>query len=336
MKFGIFDHVDSCGASLGQHIENRLRMVELYDRAGFHGYHVAEHHGTPLGFAPSPSVLMAAVAQRTKRIRFGPLVYILPLYHPLRLIEEVAMLDHMSGGRFMLGVGRGASPIETGFYGVATDEQRARYEESLEILLKGMSQDRLTHDGRFYKFDNVPMTARPLQQPHPELWYGGRSKESVAWAARNGINFVTLALDTGVREVTDIYRREWAAAGGAAASMPLVGVSRHIVVAASEAEAKATAQRAYTLWRDAFLKLWEEHGIRLAIDGLYPADWDQLEALRNGCAGTPEKVREFVAGEAERGGCNYVLSWFAFGDMSVAEVATSVDLFARHVMRAFN
>src|SRR5579863_192174 len=87
MKFGVFDHVDSTGTDLGTHLENRLKIAEAYDRCGIHGYHVAEHHGTPLGLAPSPSVFLSAVIQRTKRLRIGPLIFLLPLYHPLRLIE---------------------------------------------------------------------------------------------------------------------------------------------------------------------------------------------------------------------------------------------------------
>ena len=89
MKFGVFEHMDDSGVPLGEQIENRMRLVEAYDRWGFYAYHLAEHHGTPLGLAPSPGLFMAAVAQRTKRLRFGPLVYLLPLYHPLRLIEEI-------------------------------------------------------------------------------------------------------------------------------------------------------------------------------------------------------------------------------------------------------
>ena len=112
MEFGIFDHLDRTGASLADYYENRLKIVEAYDRAGFYAYHLAEHHATPLGMAPSPSVFLAAVAQRTRRLRFGPMVYAVPLYHPLRLIEEICMLDQMSGGRLELGFGRGASPIE--------------------------------------------------------------------------------------------------------------------------------------------------------------------------------------------------------------------------------
>jgi alkanesulfonate monooxygenase SsuD/methylene tetrahydromethanopterin reductase-like flavin-dependent oxidoreductase (luciferase family) len=185
MKFGVFDHVDDSGVPLAEHLENRLRLAETYDRLGFHGYHVAEHHGTPLGLAPSPGVFLSALSQRTSRILFGPMVFLLPLYHPLRLIEEVAMLDALSNGRFQIGVGRGVSPIELGFYGLDMAEQRGRYQETLEVLLQGLSSDELNYDGEFYKFDRVLMTIRPVQQPHPPLWYGVGSAESIKWCAHN-------------------------------------------------------------------------------------------------------------------------------------------------------
>src|SRR5215470_15309660 len=117
MKFGVFDHMDDAGVPLGQLYADRLRLIEAYDRAGLYGYHLAEHHATPIGCAASPGIFLSAVAQRTTRLRFGPLVYLLPFYHPLRLIEEVCMLDQMSGGRFQLGIGRGVSPFETAAYG---------------------------------------------------------------------------------------------------------------------------------------------------------------------------------------------------------------------------
>src|SRR4029079_16808302 len=115
MEFGIFDHLDRSPSSLADYYEERLAIVEVYDRAGFHAYHLAEHHATPLGMAPSPAVFLAAVAQRTRRLRFGPLVYILTLQSPLRAYEEICMLDQMSGGRLELGMGKGISPIELAF-----------------------------------------------------------------------------------------------------------------------------------------------------------------------------------------------------------------------------
>jgi alkanesulfonate monooxygenase SsuD/methylene tetrahydromethanopterin reductase-like flavin-dependent oxidoreductase (luciferase family) len=231
MKFGVFDHVDDSGLPLAGHLEARLRLAEAYDALGFHCYHVAEHHGTPLGLAPSPGVFFAAVSQRTTRLNFGPLVYLLPIYHPLRLVEEVAMLDALSNGRFQLGIGRGVSPIELGFYGLDMAEQRARFDETLAVLLAGLSSDVLEFEGQYYAYDRVPMALRPVQRPHPPLWYGAGSPDSIRWCAQNGVNMVTLALGDRVRQVTDLYRSEWQ---GGADAIPLMGISRHIVVADSD------------------------------------------------------------------------------------------------------
>src|SRR5579864_4038821 len=110
--------MDGTGSTLGDEYDDRLQLIEAYYRAGFYTYHLAEHHGTPLGLAPSPGVFLAAVAYRTRKLRFGPLVYLLPLYNPLRLIEEICMLDQISNGRFELGVGRGISPFELAYHGV--------------------------------------------------------------------------------------------------------------------------------------------------------------------------------------------------------------------------
>src|SRR5882757_10485480 len=144
MKFGVFDHMDRGGSDLGRQFDERLRLIELYEQAGFHAYHLAEHHATPLGMAPSPSVFLAAVAQRTKTLRFGPLVYTVNLYHPLRLIDEICMLDQMSGGRFMYGVGRGISPVEVGFYGVDFATGAAQFREAFEAIRIGLTEDELT------------------------------------------------------------------------------------------------------------------------------------------------------------------------------------------------
>src|SRR3954451_24505334 len=139
MKFGVFDHLDRNNLPLADYYEARLQIIESYDRSGFHAYHPAEHHATPIGEVPSPSVFLSAVAQRTKRLRFGPLVYALPLYHPLRMIEEICMLDQMSHGRLDIGFGRGSSPTEISYYGQDPDQAQAMYAEALEILVKGLT-----------------------------------------------------------------------------------------------------------------------------------------------------------------------------------------------------
>lgn len=104
MEFGIFDHLDASGIPIRRLYEERLTLIERAESLGFTRYHVAEHHGTPLGLAPSPSVWLASVIQRTSTMRIGPLVYVLPLYNPYRLAEEVAQLDQLSGGRLELAV----------------------------------------------------------------------------------------------------------------------------------------------------------------------------------------------------------------------------------------
>jgi alkanesulfonate monooxygenase SsuD/methylene tetrahydromethanopterin reductase-like flavin-dependent oxidoreductase (luciferase family) len=335
MKFGVFDHVDDSGVSFQQHLKNRLKIVEAYDRSGIHGYHVAEHHGTPLGYAASPSVFLAAVAERTKRIKIGPLIYILPLYHPLRLIEEICMLDNLSEGRVMLGMGRGISPIEAGFFGVPASEMQARYIEASDIVLKGLQSDTLTYQGKYYSFDNVPVTSRPIQKPHPELWYATRTPESFAWAGKAGVNTVTLAFDEQVKAMTNIYKKAWVGAGREIENLPLIGVSRHVVVADTDRQAKALAARAYKKWLSSFRKLWLDNGYAAPLTNLYPDTWEELEGLMNGCAGSPTTVRRYALEEAERCGTNYFVSWFAFGDLAVDEVIHSFELFSEHVMPAF-
>ena len=150
MKVGVFDHLDRNDLPLQAFYAERLKIVEAYDRYGFHAYHTAEHHATPLGLAASPSVFLAAVAQRTQRLRFGPLVYTLPLHHPLRLVEEICMLDQLSRGRFELGVGRGISPIETAYYGVDPALRQKIYLETLQVLRQALTGRTLSFHGEFY------------------------------------------------------------------------------------------------------------------------------------------------------------------------------------------
>jgi alkanesulfonate monooxygenase SsuD/methylene tetrahydromethanopterin reductase-like flavin-dependent oxidoreductase (luciferase family) len=194
MKIGVFDHFDADGGSLAALYEWRLKLVEAYDRTGIDIYHLAEHHSTPLGMAPSRSVFLSAVAQRTKRLRFGPMVYTLSLHHPLRVMEEICMLDQMSGGRVELGVGRGVSPLESAFYGVDPKQSRDIYVEVLDIVLKAFQTQTLDYEGKFHRFKGTPIVIAPLQKPHPPLWYGVLGPESADWPAQHAMNIATNAL----------------------------------------------------------------------------------------------------------------------------------------------
>lgn len=338
MKFGVFDHLDDSGLPLGEFYDNRLRLVEAYDRVGIHVYLTAEHHATPLGVAPSPSVFHSAVAQRTKRILFGPLVYTLALYHPLRLAEEICMLDHMSGGRFQLGVGRGISPYELGYYGVPNEEAQPRYLESYQVVMRALAlsqnADRaareLSFEGKYYQFKNVPLTLSPKQSPHPPLWYGIGNLDTVAWCVANRCNVVSNGPLEHVRKITDAYRAQWQAAGHSASSVPLMGTTRHMVIADSEQEATDIARAAYTRWYESFMLLWVKHGTKPGA--YFPSSWDELAGAGRALAGTPATVREKLAAQIETSGVNFVLTRFAFGELSFADSLRSVELFASEVM----
>jgi alkanesulfonate monooxygenase SsuD/methylene tetrahydromethanopterin reductase-like flavin-dependent oxidoreductase (luciferase family) len=335
MRFGVFDHLDDSGSPLQQHFEDRLKLVEAYDRAGFYGYHLAEHHNTPLGYAPSPSVFLAAVAQRTKKLKFGPMVYLLPLYHPLRLIDEICMLDQMSGGRFLYGVGRGISPVEVGFYGVNFDTGAEQFREAFEAIRIGLTEDELTYHGKFYDFDHVPIAMKPLQKPYPELWYGTSRPDSIPWAAERGAHIVTLRDTQAARAIIDLYKSEWEKRGRSQADLPLMGINRHIVVADSEPEARATARRGYRPWRRHMEHLWAKYDVPFPLAQSLPAEWDDLQDKGHAIAGTPAQVRDYVLNVTEAAGASYFVCDFAFGTITRDEAMRSVELFAREVMPAF-
>ncbi len=271
MEFGVFDHVDRARDDLHAYYEDRMRIVELYDEIGIDRYHVAEHHGTPLGMSASPSVYLAAVSQRTKNIRFGPMIFAAPLYHPLRLAEEICMIDQMSGGRFELGFGRGASPIEASFWNVEREEMEPVYQETNAIILDALQTGELNYNGKYYSFDRVPLCLEPRQKPYPPMWYGIHSVESAARVAREGFNVISLDSAEETGEYVDSYRAAWREKNGDAPE-PCIGISYFIVIAEDEDEALSVARRSYPVWHDSFNYLFRRNGT--VPRHQRPTDWD--------------------------------------------------------------
>jgi alkanesulfonate monooxygenase SsuD/methylene tetrahydromethanopterin reductase-like flavin-dependent oxidoreductase (luciferase family) len=329
MQFGVFDHLDRDDQALGDYYRARLAIIEAYDRLGFYAYHVAEHHGTPLGMAPSPGVFLAAVAQRTQRLRFGPLVYALPLYHPLRLIEEICMLDQLSGGRLEIGFGRGSSPTELVYYGQNPDEAQRRYAEALQLVVQGLTQKNLSFRGEFFDIDSVPMELEPLQKPHPPIWYGVHAPESAARAARQGLQVVSLDPPADTCRSFDAFRTAWREAHGEAA-LPLMGLGRFVVVAENDTQALAIARRAYPRWHDCFTHLRRKTNRINAHPR--PPTFDELAEVGQGIAGAPDKVIAELKRQIAETGTNYLVGQFVFGDLTLAEALSSIELFAKHVM----
>jgi alkanesulfonate monooxygenase SsuD/methylene tetrahydromethanopterin reductase-like flavin-dependent oxidoreductase (luciferase family) len=328
MDVGIFDHLDRRDVPLDELYESRLRLLEQYDAAGFFAYHLAEHHATPLGLAPVPGVFLAAASQRTRRIRLGPCVYILPLYDPVRLIEEICMLDQLTRGRFDLGVGRGIVPYEMAYFDLHHLETEEVYREALEVVLAGLTSDVLDHRGPRFTYRKVPMVLRPWQRPHPPLWYGLGHLEGAEWAATHRVHVITNHTAEAARPLFARYRDVWQRKHGDA-EMPKLGISRHVVVADTDARAEAWARAAYAVWYANLTKLWRDFG---AVPTRFARDFDEARQRGLAIAGAADRVRAAIEREVATSQCTYLVCRMMFGDLGEAEARTSIGLFAAEVM----
>ncbi len=324
ISVGVFDHMDSGDFPPHELYENRMKLIEAYDAAGFYGYHVAEHHQTSLGMAPSPGLFLAAVAARTTRIKLGPLIYIVPAYSPLRLIEEICMLDHLSKGRYQFGMGRGISPFETAYHGVRVEDSHAMYREAVDIVLKGLTQDTLSHEGKFWTYKDVPMVLRPYQAPHPPLWYGPSNEEGARTAGARKLNIVMNNPRQLARTLNDAYLDAYGAGGN-----PMRGLVRHIYVGATDAEALRIATPAYRRWKLSHVELWRRMG---SDNHLWPEQLGEAIAKDGAIVGSVETVAREINDAVAVSGCNYLVGRFAFGNMSYQDTRQSVDLFISQVM----
>jgi alkanesulfonate monooxygenase SsuD/methylene tetrahydromethanopterin reductase-like flavin-dependent oxidoreductase (luciferase family) len=333
MQFGIFDQNDRGPYPLGEQYEKRLQLIEFYDRAGFRTYHMSEHHSTPLSLTPSPSVFLGAAAQRTKRLRLGPLVYVLPVHHPLRLAEEICMLDHLSNGRLEVGVGRGASPHELEHFGVDPELAPAMYVEAYNVIKQALTRPQVNFKGKYYSFENVPIEMKPAQSPHPPFWYAVPMPDGAVWPAQNGLNIVCGGTVPAVRVITDRYRAEWAAAGNAPDAIPLLGINRFVVAADTDQEAMALGRRAWPPFYANFMKLWKQHGTQPRYAKI-PEDFDILVNHGAAIAGSPGSIRDQVRDMAGAAGASYFISQFSFGDLTHEEVLHSASIFASEVLPA--
>jgi alkanesulfonate monooxygenase SsuD/methylene tetrahydromethanopterin reductase-like flavin-dependent oxidoreductase (luciferase family) len=329
VKYGVMDHVDASGRAPHDHFEARLRFVETLDQVGFYSYHVAEHHGTPLGLAPSPNIYLSAVAQRTRQLRFGPMVYVAGLYHPMRLAEEICMLDQMSGGRLQLGMGRGAVGIEQEIYGIDPATMTKRYEESRDIVLTALSSTQVNFSGEFFQVRDFPMVLQSLQKPRPPIWYGLGHPEGAVWAAAVAANVMSLRPAAVARPALERYRQEWQKLGRAEQDLPFMGVCRHVVVAETDAEARAAARTAFPHWRASLSAIWDARKIAFPVP--LPTQWDELEAQGMAIAGSPERVAAYVREETAVAGGNFILCQMMFGDMPLEFAQHSARLFAFEV-----
>jgi alkanesulfonate monooxygenase SsuD/methylene tetrahydromethanopterin reductase-like flavin-dependent oxidoreductase (luciferase family) len=215
-SFGIFDSFNLGDSAPGPVIAGRLDFAVAAEAAGIGHYHVTEHHGTPLSVCPAPNLFLAALSQRTTRLRMGALVYVLPAHEPLRLAEEIAVLDQLTHGRLDVGVGSGVSPYELAYFGIDAGQARARYAETLDLVTRALATGRMTHAGTLLRDYDVELSVGPVQRPHPPLWYASSNTGTAEWAGAHDVNFIGRWNGGAFVPAAQAYWQAWEGRPGAA------------------------------------------------------------------------------------------------------------------------
>ena len=335
MRYALFDQVEQPGgAELHALYEGHIDLAVDAEQAGFESFHKSEHHHVPLDAAPSINLLLAALTQRTERLRIGSLVHLLPFYEPMRLYEELCMLDHLSKGRIDFGFGKGVSPPEHMLWRIDRTEIEERMAESLDIILSAMRQHsaegdgtRFTHRGKYWTYEDAPLEVGPYQQPHPPLWRPG----TLETAAAMGVNTIVAGPVPAAAESVRRYR-ELEQPGIAPEQATTVSVLRRLVIAPTDQEADARARRAWAAFDANLTKLFRRYDVWPPHVPSFKGDYDMGVATETVVAGSPARIAEHfrqIAQEVDTDHCMVCLSW---GDIDADEARTALGLFAEAVM----
>ncbi len=246
INFGTFLLMQSPSARSSKEIYARgVEMALAAETLGFNNVWLAEHHFSTYGYLSRPAQLATYIAAKTTRIRVGTAVIVVPLHHPLVIAEEIATLDLLSGGRLDVGLGRGYQPYEFERFGLELESGRARWEESIDILLKAFEGQPFSYDGKLFKIPETTVFPQPLQQPRPPIWITAQSPESVEAAVRRGFNVLTGGFGVPIERMAEFRRLFDRLVGEFKPPHPLrVGVQRAVYVAESQADARAAAEEA--------------------------------------------------------------------------------------------
>jgi len=344
MKVGLFDHIEHGERPTAQLFDERLKFIQAADEAGFYCLHLAEHHQTPLNMVPVPGVFLGAVARLTRKIKMGPLVYLLPLYSPLRMIDEICMLDHLSHGRAEIGVGRGVSPFELKYHKIEHDQSREIFIDAYRCIAKGLTMDVLSYKGPHYEYDNVPIALRPLQQPHPPFWYGSSGAEGSTWAGEEGLHFVTLGPNQFAKDNIETFKKAFARRGGKAAQPKpefsggvALGVQRHIFVDETDEKARAWGKPAMENHLANINWIRNRHGVTATaarMKNVRGQNFEECVEEGTAIAGSPKTVLAAIEKQAKEIGFNYLLAYLFLGAMSAENAMRSLKLFTAEVMPA--
>jgi alkanesulfonate monooxygenase SsuD/methylene tetrahydromethanopterin reductase-like flavin-dependent oxidoreductase (luciferase family) len=353
MKFGLFFQApEADGQTHAERYGEMFELIALAETLGFDVAWLAElHFGGAFSLLANPLVMVPVIAARTRRIRIGTAVTLLPLQHPLSCAEQAATADVLSGGRLEFGVGRGSIPSQFHGFRVSVAENRARFDEALEIIRLAWTQERFSFHGRFFEFDDVRVIPKPIQQPHPPLYQVCVSKDGIENTALRGWPMLNSVLTGPVDQLVanrDTYRATLEKTGRGQAEISALlgqwGVSRQIYVADTDAQALAEAKEAELWYQESFRRfvvperIEDAHpslqpGFRAMADKLARVTWDDL--VRETLAfGSPETVARHIAYMRDLG-VGQVLCWMNFGGLPQDKIRRSMELFAREVMPRF-
>ncbi|MSP00563.1 MAG: LLM class flavin-dependent oxidoreductase [Acetobacteraceae bacterium] len=224
--------------------ETALERFVIMDQAGYDAVWLAEHHFSSFSVCPSVHMMGTMAAARTKRLRIGTAVSLAPFYNPLRLAEEVALLDVLSGGRVNWGAGRGFERSEFAAFGIQGEESAPRFHETVDIVLKAWTNQRLSHQGKYFQYENVEVLPKPFQTPHPPVWMAASSNPAIDWAASQGHSIL---MDPHASRADLIRKRRHYAAklveAGHSDEGRTIPMARLIAVDETEEKARAVAKR---------------------------------------------------------------------------------------------
>lgn len=352
MRFGTYYFLQAPPDSLhAEVIHGEFSQMLLSEELGYDSVWLTEHHFIDYGILTSPLVLASAVAARTHRIRIAVAAAILPFHDPIRLAEEIAFVDILSKGRLSVGIGRGNRPSEFKGFRIAQEENRERFEESVEIMLQAWTQERVSHRGKFFHIDNVPVIPKPYQKPHPPLLQVCVSPDTIAFAARRAwpmLNSILFGpMDQVVRN-RDMYisamQENGSSEGAIRTALASWGVSRHVYVARTDSEAFREAESAERWYQDSLARFLVPENIDMAPSALQPqfriiaerlktVTWEGL-LKETVLFGSPERIIDKIA-EMDEAGIGELLCWMNFGGLPQDRVERSMRLFSEKVMPHF-
>jgi alkanesulfonate monooxygenase SsuD/methylene tetrahydromethanopterin reductase-like flavin-dependent oxidoreductase (luciferase family) len=362
LQFALWDAVGAyAGANrlMADVYDEHIRLAQDLEQAGWHSYFVIEHQNSPIGRITAPSVYLTAVARATSIIRIGAMMWQLPFYHPIRLAEEVAMLDHLSRGRVEFGTGIGVHEHEFIRWGMDFYQRAAIAGEVLELVKRAWTQDEITHEGKYFKFDEALPQPKPFQQPHPPIWSAVHSEAAIEFAARNNYHVAqNLDADEVVARKFDLFRDVWRSCNHPG-PLPRVFLQRQVHVAETDAKAHGEARQFLASREGGAVPVgrgplegtrigWGTHARGMGRDGERPHDKERGEVIaraaqdydfniESGLAivGSPETViRRLEAGQ-QRIGYDIFCTNHEIGRMPADQVANSIRLFGKEVIPAF-